>query len=227
MSFDWDNVTLISDGINTSYVCDYKCYESKCMEYIIKITLSKSFQMIGGILKYGTPRTFFSSSFFLSSSPHSSLSSSLSSTLFWSSFHFAEVDDKGYLLLRYIRLMFVGKMKSMIFIKGGSVCIEFMKIRNEEWIQPLIEAYGITSSVNIEIYMSNITDCNYACTSLEASEGSFKSGVLYIDNRSTKAIMLNISNCLFYNNVMNLFYDGDGKGNSCDFYSTNQASSLV
>jgi hypothetical protein len=130
----------------------------KCFEYIINLTESKSLNIIKGTLKYGISNISISQNFF-----------------------FININDNGFLLLNNINVIFISKMDSVIYIGGGSVCIEYMKIANEEWIKPLIEvneniltkssssssssALSTTSlSIKIEIYMCTINQCNYTCT---------------------------------------------------------------
>jgi hypothetical protein len=207
-TFGSSDVTLISYNINTSYTFDYKCYELECSKYIIKITSSKSFKMIKGILKYGIFNTSLTSS---------------SSHLFY----FVDISDDGYLSLSYINLIFVGMMKSMIYMRGGTVYIEKMKIINEEWVEPLIEIYETVSSIIVEIYMINIIKCNYCSYSnIESPEKhSYKSGIIFISDESTKNVLVNISNCLLDNIVSNLFYNG--KGGIFHFSGLSEKSSMT
>jgi hypothetical protein len=207
ITFGSNNVSLISKGPNTSYVCEFNCSEIYCIKCIMEITLSKSFRMIGGILKYGNCNK-------ISFCPSSS-------------FYFVDINDNGYFSLSDIKLIFVGKMKSMIYIRGGSLCIEYMNVINESWIQPLIEVYGIISSIIIELHGNNISNCDYTYSNIESEISTYKSAIIFIDNMSTEDILLNISNCLFYKNIINLFYNDSGYGNICHYYSLNKSSSIL
>jgi hypothetical protein len=206
-------VTLISGKINTNYTCDNSCYESECSECIIRIDLSKSFGIIGGILKLGISSRIFSSS--------SSLLLLGRST---SSFHFIDVEDNGYLSLNYMRIIFVGEMRSMILVRGGSVCMKCMKIIDERWIGPLIEIFEANSTINIEIYKMSIKKSYYECTNIKSGSNEYKSSIIFIENMSREIINLNISNCLFQENIINLFYNESGNGNICCFSSLKSSS---
>jgi hypothetical protein len=205
--FKSDNVSLISSGINTSYMC----YYNENFDYIMKINQSKSFQMLKGTLKYKVGN---------------SLSSSL---LLSSSFYFININEESYLLLSYIKIIFGEQMSSMICIESGSVYIEYMKIVNEKWIQPLIEVNKSMSSIIIEIYMSSIIKSNYTSQEDIESSGSYKykSGIIYICNTSISNIILNISNCLFNKNILNLFYNDSGNGNFFHFSGLCETSCMT
>jgi hypothetical protein len=202
--FGSNNVNLISDGDNTSYVLDFNCSKDVCSRFILEITLSKSFKIIGGILKYGNSEIHSFSK---------------------SSYYFVDINDEGYFSMSHIRLIFFGKMKSMIFIKGGSVCIEYVNIIEEGWIQPLIEVWGIKSSIILELYENNIVNCNYSYVNIESESSTYKSSIIFIHNTSKEDISLNISTCLFDKNVINLFYNDSGYGNICHYSSLNETSS--
>jgi hypothetical protein len=222
VAFGSNNISLISKGYNTTYICDYECHRKECTKFILKISLSDSFRIMRGILKYGIYNTSSSSS---TSTLLSSYPPSFSSV---SSFYFADICDNGYLLLNNVRLIFVGKMKSMINIRGGSVCIEYMRIINEEWVEPLIEVYGNVSSIIVEIYKSYVIGSNYTSYGDNETGGYiYKSGIVFINKLSNKEINLNISNCLFNKNIFILYYNENGCGNVCYFSSLCKSSSMV
>jgi hypothetical protein len=209
------------------------------LEYILEIKSSQSFEMIGGILKYGisniSTSTKLSSNFPSNSSSSKSLSSTYSSSLSpWSfffndnSFHFICVNDNGYLLMSEMKLIFEGKMKSMIYIRGGIVCMEYVKVNNEEWVEPLIEVYKIISRIIIEMYKNIIKNCNYHYECIN-SACIYKSAIIFIDkmNEENENLNINIWNCVFNNNIINLFYDDSGNGNLFHFLSKNKTSSII
>jgi hypothetical protein len=188
--------------------------------------------MIGGILKYGISNpitTTIITSSSSSSLPSSSLSSSSSPSFVDNSFHFICVDDEGYLLLSKMRLIFLGRMKSMIYIRGGVVCMEYIKINNEEWGEPLIEAYEMDWRIRIEIYMNIIKKCNYGFLRVkkESSSLKYKSAILFINEMSTKNVNINISNCIIKKDIINIFYDDKGNGNLYHFSNRNETSSII
>jgi hypothetical protein len=190
-TFGSNDVSVICNDTKTTYICDYKCNETYCYKFIVEIKLWKSFRMIGGILKHGTS------------------SRSLSSLLY----NFIEIDD-GYVLLRDICLIYISDVNNVIYVRGGSVCMEYMKINKEEWMRPIFEVYGKTSWVSIEMKEVNIRDCNYSYgNNDEAKTSIYKSGVGYIYNmNNAEKLIFNISNCLFEKNDMNLFYSNNGYG---------------
>jgi hypothetical protein len=49
-----------------------------------------------------------------------------------SPFYFVDIEDEGHLCLYYVNLVFIGKMRSKIYVRGGNVCLEYMKINKEE-----------------------------------------------------------------------------------------------
>jgi hypothetical protein len=179
--------------------------------------------MINGTLKYGISNNSISQYFF-----------------------FININDNGFLLLNNINVIFISEMDSMIYMGGGSVCIEYMKIINEEWIKPLIEVNGniltTVSSIKIEIYMCTINECNYTYTykNIEKERTStsttststfiYKSGVIFISKSNSvmiKDLLLNISNCLFNKNIVNLFYNDSGYGSICRFSNVCEKSSMM
>jgi hypothetical protein len=137
--------------------------------------------------------------------------------------YFIHIDNNSYLTMYLIDIKFLGKMKNMIYIKGGTICIEGSKIINENWVEPLIEVEAITSGVIINFFSNNINNCNYTCI----KSIPYKSGIIFISDVSTENLMLNISYCIFYENTFNLFYNDSGFGNICCFYSKSITSSML
>jgi hypothetical protein len=111
-----------------------------------------------------------------------------------------------------IEINFLGKMKSVIYVEGGIVCMESIKIIRQQWIEPLIDVKAIISSVVINFFFNIITNCNYTCEALP-----YKSGIIFVSDSNLEDIMLNISYCSFDENTLNLYYNDSGFGGACYF----------
>jgi hypothetical protein len=136
-TFGWSDVMVIG-GEETSYICRYI---DDC-KWIINITSWKSFTIDGGILRYGDLNWLRNNA---------------------SEYYFMVINGvDGYVKMRYIEIKFVSEMNNLIFIEGGIVCLEHVKIENEfiNWKHTLINVQCHTSSVIIELFSLNITGCN-------------------------------------------------------------------
>jgi hypothetical protein len=179
--------------INTSYTLDHGVYI-----LIINLTSSKSFNITNGLLKCGA--------------------SHISSLLY-----FIHVNDNSYFTMYLMEVMFSGKMNSIIYIKGGTVCVEGCKIINQKWIKPLIDVYAIMSPVIVNFILNNISKCDYICV----GELQYKSGVIYMSNESKEDLKVNISCCSFLENSLNLLYNDSGLGGIGCFYGFSFGSSML
>jgi hypothetical protein len=181
-AFNSVNVTLVS-GTNTNYTCSYTTgYYS-----ILNITGWKSFMMRGGILKYGD--------------------TSLGAP---SSYYFIIVNGtRGpSLCFSDMEIEFVNGMNSMVFVLGGKVTLEKVKINNQldtNWVRPLVFSHSNFSIVAVNLHSCTITNSNYKPPN--ASLGG--SAVVYFIDETTavKSIFFNISFCLCQNNTFNNSFD--------------------
>jgi hypothetical protein len=130
------------------------------------------------------------------------------------------------LCLSGVEIEFVSPMNSTVFILGGKVTLEGVKINNQlntNWVSPLVHSRSNTSSVTVELHSCTITNSNYKT----ADFYRFRPAIVCFVNEATAAqsITLNISFCLCQNNTFNLdtSYQGGGYGL---FYSYNTLSSM-
>jgi hypothetical protein len=127
------------------------------------------------------------------------------------------------MILFGIEIKFLGPMKCVIFMKGGNLWIESLKIIKQKWIEPLIDVYAVTSSIVLNFFLNNITKCDYGWGE---SSSLYKSGVIFVSDLSSEKMILNISYCFFYENTFNLFYDENSFGNGFHFAGTSILSGL-
>jgi hypothetical protein len=166
------NVMLIG-GDETIYTCEYVSGYNR----IINIMSKQSFTMEGGTLKYGNMNT-----------------ESLDTLCYFSIIK----GDGGYIHLRRIRLKFVSEMNSFIFMEGGTVWIECLKMENElvGWVYPLVDVRCITSVI-VKLTSLNITNCYYKNLHTQ------KSAVVFFDELYgfLHPTYLNISSLFSQNNT--------------------------
>jgi hypothetical protein len=113
-----------------------------------------------------------------------------------------------------VELEFVSAMNSMVFILGGMVTLEYVKMneQNMMWVSPLVLSDSSTSSVIVNLHSCTFTNCKYK----NADSSIPKSAVVYFVNQTTAiySITLNMSFCFCYNNTFNLnnvnVYTGGG-----------------
>jgi hypothetical protein len=136
----------------------------------------------------------------------------LNSNLESSSYHFSTVNgSNAYFKLKYISIKFISKMNSFIYVEGGIICMEYMKVENERtlWNYPLIDASYITSFIIIEIYCLNITNCYYKY-GLEAA-WPHKSSIVFFNSQGLSyPFFLNISSSFFQNTTFYLNHESRG-----------------
>jgi hypothetical protein len=179
-----NGVTLLS-GKNTSYICDYDGgYKS-----VLNLTSSQSFNISGGVLNLGD--------------------SSSDTTLY-----FIGVSSTAYLTLFSVDVRFIGKMNNVIYITGGTICIEKVKINKQSWVYPLIEIHTQLETT-IEFLSSNITNCIYWYNEVASPH---KSAIIFITNTSSLKVNMTILSSSFLNNRFNLSRDVFSRGSACHFY---------
>jgi hypothetical protein len=154
----------------------------------LNITGSKSFTMEGGLLKYGNEGL---------------------------DYYFIIVNGTGgaSLFLLGVEIIFVSPMNSTVFILGGKVALEDVKINNQldtNWVSPLVLSHSSISSVTVNLHSCTITNSTYK----NADSSYARSAVVYFINQTTanKSISLNISSCLCGNNTFNLSITNWGGG---------------
>jgi hypothetical protein len=191
------NVTLIS-GINTKYTCSYGSGHYS----VLNITGSKIFAIQGGILKYGNGGL---------------------------KYYFMIVNGTGgaSLCLSGVDIEFVSVMNSTVFILGGKVVLEDVKINNQldtTWVSPLVFSHSRTSSVTVDLHSCTITNSKYK----NADSSYDRSAAVYFINQATatQPITLNMSFCLCLNNTFNLSYGRNWGGGVSFFYSYSESSSM-
>jgi hypothetical protein len=144
--------------------------------------------------------------------------------------YFIIVNGTGSALLCLlgVEIEFVSKMNSTVFILGGKVTLENVKINNQldtNWVSPLVFSYSNTSSVTVNLHSCTITNSNYKSDDFSLR----RSAVVYFNNQTTatQSITLNVSFCLCLNNTFNLSnansYTGGGYSLFCSF---NTSSSM-
>jgi hypothetical protein len=189
-TFGPENCILIGES-NTTYICNY----ANGHYSILNITDSKSFTMQGGILKYGNPlliRFIALNSFFM----------------------IVNGTGGASLCLSGVEIEFVSAMNSTVFILGGKVTLEDVKINSQSdtnWVSPLVLSHSSTSSVAVDLHSCTITNSNY----INAKASLIRSAVVYFISEkttTTQSITLNMSFCLSQNNTFNLNNTANGGG---------------
>jgi hypothetical protein len=185
---------MIIGGDKTSYTCEY----IENYKWILNMSFEETFVIDGGILKYG------------------SLKSSKVNTQQYS--FCVMMGASAYFNMRHIEIEFVSTMDCFINMQAGTVCIEYVKIENEmtKWVSPLIVASPYTSSVTIELFSLNISNCSYNSDSRSGIIHNFRT--LYFNpiffNMSSSYIRnssfsLNSSSCGGVS-CFSSFHDGSG-----------------
>jgi hypothetical protein len=156
------------------------------------VTGTKSFAMEGGILKIGGS----------------------------TSYYFSCVNNTGKFRISYVQIQFVSSLGSFIYVEGGSVIFEYLKMNNVQsyWVNPLIDVDHKVASVSVECHSLNITNCKY-----NYPGGTYnKSSVVFFSNESsaTYNIFFNMTMSFFNNNTFNLSsIDYNDGGGICGFNS--------
>lgn len=194
--FNSTDVNLIGES-DTNYTCKFTgSYKS-----ILNISESyQSFTIEGGTLKLGTNQSSFKE------------------------YYFSIISD-GYIKISHIEILFVNKMRNIIYIYGGCIYLEYLKVDKEDekmWVYPLVEVYHNTFPVKIEIISCNITNCLYKFA--ESSNGRSAIIFSYSNSVCIEPIYINITLSYFYNNTFNL--SSDNSGGIIYFHSKNNYSSI-
>jgi hypothetical protein len=139
-------------------------------------------------------------------------------------YHFMIVNGTGgaSLCLWGVEIEFVSAMNSAVFILGGKVTLEDVKINNQSdtnWVFPLVLSYNIISSVTVNLHSCTITNSNYKDANYRLSPFEMIDGYI-----ATQSLTLNMSFCSCLNNTFNL--TSSGFGGVGDFYSSNESSSM-
>jgi hypothetical protein len=112
--------------------------------------------------------------------------------------------ENAEFIFHNIELRYVGQMNSVVYITGGSVCFERVKIDKQPysyWVNPLIDVDATVSPVTAHFISTNITNCLYRYAN--TSYTLFKSAVVFFTNTSSNKILtLRISSSSFRNNTL-------------------------
>jgi hypothetical protein len=198
ITFGSTNVTLTS-GTNTNYTCSYDSGHYS----VLNITGSKLFTIQGGILKYGNMNL---------------------------NYYFIIVNStcgSASLCLLGVEIEFVSAMNSTVFILGGKISLEDVKINNQldtNWVSPLVFSYSKISSVTVNLHSCTITNSKYK----NADSFFNRSAVVYFISftNATHPIIFNMSFCLCLNNTFSISNVSWGGGFSL-LYSKSTSSSML
>jgi hypothetical protein len=166
------DVMLIS-GDGTSYMCEYV----DDYKWIINIAVEQSFTVDGGILKYGNKKNLEDTNL---------------------SYYFSIITGvNGYIHIRYVEIIYTSKMNSLVYIEGGTVFFEHVKMFNEttHWIYPIIKLQNLASSVIIDL-LSLVIVNSYYQSNVFSGAVVFFSSVIYV-----YPVSLNISSLFFQHNT--------------------------
>jgi hypothetical protein len=132
--------------------------------------------------------------------------------------------ESAYFCFWGVELKYCGQMNSLVYVIGGTVCFEGVKMDKQEsyyWVNPLIVVNATVSPVDVHILLTNITNSNYNC--FNTSTTQYKSGVVFIVNTSTKVIILNIRASSFLNDSFYLSSNSYARGGVCMFQGSTQS----
>jgi hypothetical protein len=126
-----------------------------------------------------------------------------------------------------VEIEFVSAMNSFIYILGGKVILENVKVDNQSdvmWNYPLVDVYQSISAVSVEIYSCTITNSMYKHLS-----SLYKSAIVFFSNSSllTRSINLNISLFSFYNNSFDLNGSSNFWGGGVSYFICDNSSSCM
>jgi hypothetical protein len=135
--------------------------------------------------------------------------------------HFIEINNSGCLRLFCVDMRFIGLMNSVIYMTGGTICVEKLKINKQYWVYPFIEVstavleYGVI----VEILSTNITMCNYL---YNGSILPYKSVIVFFPNTTAQKLNMTISSSLFQNS--DIISTTSGYGGLSQFFLQNSES---
>jgi hypothetical protein len=129
------------------------------------------------------------------------------------------VNNTGLLGLSNVEIQFTTSLGSFIYVVGGTIIIEYLKMNNIQsyWVNPLIDAEQSVSTISVECHSLNVTNCVY-----KYPGGTYnKSSIAFFSNStsSTYAISFNMTHSVFCNISVNLtgVNNNDG-GGICGFF---------
>jgi hypothetical protein len=193
LAFKSSDVMLVGRE-STNYICKYISY----YKWILNITSNHSFAMDGGILNCGV----------------------LNCGELCNSYYFSFISGiNAYINIKYIEIKFLSEMYFLLYVEGGTVRFEFVKLKNEiiKFVEPFIFVNSI-NSVIIELISLNITNCIY-------SARSGLSSIIYFYNQPIflSSSFLNISSSFLQHNYFNFnnHYSIYGFGGIGCLYSRN------
>jgi hypothetical protein len=141
--------------------------------------------------------------------------------------YFVIVNGTGGALfcLSGVEIEFVSAMNSTVFILGGKVTLEGVKINNQpdtNWVSPLVFSHSNISSVTVNLHLCTITNSTYKNVNSSYS----RCAIVHFINQNTaiQPITFNMSFCLCLNNTFNLSYIGGNGGGFSFFVSYNKSS---
>jgi hypothetical protein len=183
---------MVMGGEGTNYTCEYNNND----RFIINLESEQSFTIDGGILKYGNLN-------------YSNINS----------IYFYFIFMRGinlFFKMRHIEIKFMVESNSLIYIYGGIISVEHVKIKNNisGWVYPLVYVFWNTSSVIVELFSVNVVECYFK--SREVILVYFHLYYSYFH-----PIFLNVSSFYcqdsFFNSTEGLFCFYSNHGSSC-FY---------
>jgi hypothetical protein len=194
---------ILQAGTNTNYTCSYASGHYS----VLNVTGSKSFKMEGGVLKYGnifleTPMKYY--------------------------FVIVNGTEGASLCISGVELELISAMNSTVFILGGKVTLEDVKMNNQlntNWVSPLVYSNGFISSVTVNLHSCTITNSKYKTADSIYS----RSAVVYFVNQTTgnQPITFNMSFCSCLNNTFDLDNTDTGVGGGYSFFCSFSASSSM
>jgi hypothetical protein len=143
-------------------------------------------------------------------------------------YYFYDLNGTGgaSLSISGVEIEFVSAMNSTVFILGGKVTLEDVKISNQlntNWVSPLVLSHSNISSVTVNLHSCTITNSKYK----NAKSSYDRSAVVYFINQTaTQSIALNMSSCLCLNNTFNLSCTDSMGGGVCLFHSYSTSSGM-
>jgi hypothetical protein len=139
--------------------------------------------------------------------------------------YFIQVNNSGYLTLFCVDVIFIGEMNSMIYMTGGTINIEKVKINKQCWVYPLIDvnATVLGSGATIEFLSSNITNCVYL---YNGTTSPYKSAIIFSTNTSTQKLNLTVISSSFLNNFFYISSNPYACGSGFHFHGQNSTSGI-
>jgi hypothetical protein len=129
--------------------------------------------------------------------------------------------------LHNINLRLISMMNSIVYVSGGNVYFEKVKmdgygLPSYYWVNPLIDVDATLSSANIHFLSTNITNCNYKY--FNTSTSLYKSSIIFFTNTSTNVLTLTMLSSFFHNNTFYLSSSSSARGGICQFQGPTNSS---